>query len=120
MKRTHAQWLITIAALISVWLVVYGIQQWMEPKKITAARLKNVVESAQFADLSGADAAADADLLKQRDRQLRKIAHMVNGLDFRERELNRQNQTLNLFFERLNAQERSTFIDLTLLSLIHI
>lgn len=114
MKRTHAQWLITLAALIAVWLLVYGIQQWMAPKKITAARLKTTVESAHFTDLSDASASVDAETLKQRDRKLRQIAKMVNGLDFRERELNRQNQTLNRFFERLNAQERNTFIDLTL------
>ncbi len=114
MKRTHAQWLITIAAVISVWMAVYGIQRWMEPKKITAARLKHVVESAQFVDLSDADTQSDAALLKKRDEQLRNIAKMVNGLDFRERELNRQNQTLNVLFERLNAQERNLLIDLTL------
>ncbi len=45
---------------------------------------------------------------------MRRIAGMVNRLDFKEREKNRENRATEDFFRKLNSREKNLFIDLTI------
>ena len=45
---------------------------------------------------------------------MRRIAGMVNRLDFKEREKNRENRATEDFFRKLNLREKNMFIDLTI------
>jgi hypothetical protein len=50
----------------------------------------------------------------RRDKELRKIAALVNRLDFQEREKNRANRSGEKFFRKLTPDEKGLFIDLTI------
>lgn len=81
-------------------------------KKITADRLNREISELRFEDWSeSSGSTADA---KERQEEIRRIAEMVNRLDFKEREKNRENQSAEDFFRKLNAQEKNLFIDLTI------
>ncbi len=101
-----------MAVLFLVWGVVFGIRAYASSKKITAERLDQEISKLAFADWSeNPGTAAEA---KKRDKEIRRIADMVNRLDFRERELSRDNRTGEKFFTKLSMQERELFIDLTI------
>ncbi len=51
---------------------------------------------------------------KEREEGLRRIAEMVNRLDFAEREKNRDNRSGEDFFRKLSTNEKNLFIDLTI------
>ena len=44
-----------VTAIAVVWLTVFAIRSWAGSKKITAEKINAVIDSAQFADLSGGD-----------------------------------------------------------------
>jgi hypothetical protein len=101
-----------LAVLLLVWAIVFGIRAYASSKKITAERLDQEISKLAFADWSeNPGTAAEA---KKRDKEIRHIADMVNRLDFRERELSRDNRTGEKFFTKLSMQERELFIDLTI------
>jgi len=107
-------WIKTIGVLVLVWACVWGVRTYAESRKITAERVKKVVKEANFADWSGGKpAGADGEAAK-RDKDLREIAEMVNRLDFEEREKNRDNRGGEEFFRKLSADEKGTFINLTI------
>lgn len=103
-----------IGVVAAIWLVVFGIRTVAGSKKITAERVDAAVEAANFADWSAFNTAPDAAEAKRRDEELRDIAGMINRLDFNEREKNRRNRAGEEFFRRLTADEKSLFIDLTI------
>lgn len=101
-----------VAVLVLVWVVVFSVRSMAASKKITADRLNREISELRFEDWSeSSGSTADA---KERQEEIRRIAEMVNRLDFKEREKNRENQSAEDFFRKLNAQEKNLFIDLTI------
>ena len=98
--------------LALVWACVGGVRYYAASKKITAERVNETVEQANFADWS-ASAPADPAEAKRLDEELRRIAGLVNRLDFQQREKNRDNRTGETFFRKLSPAEKSLFIELT-------
>lgn len=101
--------------LVVVWGCVWGIRAYAGSRKITAERVNREVAAANFADWSGEKSAPDAAEAQKREKELRKIATLVNGLDFQEREKNRENRSGEKFFRKLSAAEKGLFIDLTIM-----
>ena len=100
--------------LIGVWACVWGIRAYAGSKKITAESLNREVAEANFADWSQQQSAADSAEAARREKELRKIASLVNRLDFQEREKNRENRTGENFFRKLSPNEKGLFINLTI------
>ncbi|MGL4400083.1 MAG: hypothetical protein ACRCXD_09470 [Luteolibacter sp.] len=99
--------------LLAVWGCVWAVRAYAGSKKITAERVNRAVAEANFADWS-----ADASLhspaeASRRQEELRKIATLVNRLDFQEREKNRENRSGETFFRKLSPDEKNLFIELT-------
>lgn len=104
-----------LLVLLVVWGCVWTVRWYAGSRKITAERVNREVETANFADWSGQNASQDAEEAARRDKELRKIATMVNGLDFEEREKNRDNRTGEEFFRKLAPGEKNLFIELTVM-----
>lgn len=104
-----------LAVLFMVWAVVAIVRGYAGSKKITAESLNHVIESANMADWSEFENAPNTAEARRRDSELRKIAGMVNRLDFKEREKNRRNRGGEEFFRKLNTAEKNLFIDLTVM-----
>lgn len=100
--------------LVLVWTCVWGIRAYAGSRKITAERVNRAVAEANFADWSAQTASPDAAEASRREEELRKIAFLVNRLDFQEREKNRENRSGEAFFRKLAPTEKSLFIDLTI------
>jgi hypothetical protein len=100
--------------LVLVWTCVWGIRAYAGSRKITAERVNRAVAEANFADWSAQAASPDAAEAARREEELRKIAFLVNRLDFQERERNRENRSGEAFFRKLAPNEKSLFIDLTI------
>ena len=101
----------SLLILLLVWGVVTVIRGYAASKKITAAKVAAEVNAAAFEDWSqGAGTAASA---KQREEKLRRIAGLVNRLDFNERERNREDRSVERMFRLLSGDEKKLFIDLT-------
>lgn len=101
--------------LLLVWSCVWVVRAYAGSRKITAERVNREVAAARFADWSAEPSPPDAAEAQRRDKELRKIANLVNGLDFQEREKNRDNRTGEAFFRKLAPTEKSLFIDLTIM-----
>ena len=101
--------------LLLVWSCVWVVRAYAGSRKITAERVNREVAAARFADWSAEPSLPDAAEAQRRDKELRKIANLVNGLDFQEREKNRDNRTGEAFFRKLAPTEKSLFIDLTIM-----
>ena len=100
--------------LAVVWTCVWGIRAYAGSRKITAERVNRAVAEAKFADWSAETGSSDAAEAARREEELRKIASMVNRLDFQEREKNRENRSGEAFFRKLAPGEKTLFIDLTI------
>lgn len=101
-----------LAALALVWAVVFAVRSFASTKKITAERLDREVRELDLADWSenpGTGAEAE-----RREEQIRRVAEMVNRLDFNERQKNRESRTGEQFFRKLSTKEKNQFIDLTI------
>jgi len=100
--------------LLLVWGGVWAVRNYAESRKITSERVNHEISEARFADWSenGEHSAAEA---ARREKELRRIAGMFNRLDFEEREKNRQNRSGERFFQALSSNEKSLFIDLTIM-----
>lgn len=111
----NGKWVIVfkaLAVLALVWAVVFAVRSFASTKKVTAERLDREVMELEFDDWSenpGGGAAA-----KEREKEIRKVAEMVNRLDFAEREKNRDSRTGEKFFRKLSPGEKELFIDLTI------
>lgn len=101
--------------LLLVWSSVWVVRAYAGSRKITAERVNREVAAAHFADWSAEKSPPDPAEAARRDKELRKIADLVNQLDFQEREKNRDNRTGEAFFRRLAPNEKSLFIDLTIM-----
>lgn len=100
--------------LAIVWGCVWGVRAYAGSRKITAERVNHEITAAHFADWSGETSATDATEARRREKELHRIAEMVNRLDFQEREKNRENRTGESFFRKLAPGEKSLFIELTI------
>jgi hypothetical protein len=100
--------------LLVVWASVWGIRSYAETRKITAERLNREVAAARFADWSDQASPPDRAEAARREKELRNIAGLVNRLDFQEREKNRENRAGENFFRKLAPDEKSLFIELTI------
>ena len=107
-------WIRGILALALVWAVVWGIRAYAGSRKITAERVNREVAAARFADWSDRQSADDSAEAARREAELRRIAGLVNRLDFQEREKNRENRTGENFFRKLAPNEKGLFIELTI------
>jgi DNA-directed RNA polymerase specialized sigma24 family protein len=102
-----------IAVLALVWASVFAVRSFASSKKITAGLIEREVKELKFNDWSenpGSGAVAE-----EREEEIRRIADMVNRLDFAEREKNRQNRGGEDFFRKLSTTEKNLFIDLTIM-----
>ncbi len=100
------------AALVLVWAVVFAVRSFAASKKVTAERIDREVAELNLGDESGT--AVGMPIPKAREKAIRKVAEMVNKLDFSEREKNRDSRTGEAFFKRLSPKEKELFIDLTI------
>ncbi len=98
--------------LVLVWVVVFAVRSFAASKKITAESLNREVRELKFEDWSENPGAGAA--VKEREKEVRRIADMVNRLDFAEREKNRQNRAGEDFFQKLSMGEKNLFIELTI------
>ncbi len=101
-----------VAVLVVVWVAVFAVRSMAASKKITAERLDSEISGLAFEDWSessGSEAAED-----DRELEIRRIAEMVNRLDFSEREKNRESRSTEVFFRKLDAREKNLFVDLTI------
>ncbi len=101
--------------LLLVWSSVWVVRAYAGSRKITAERVNREVAAANFADWSAEKSPPDATEAARRDKELREIANLVNQLDFQEREKNRDNRSGEAFFRKLAPNEKSLFIDLTIM-----
>ncbi|MDP4626223.1 MAG: hypothetical protein NWT08_13930 [Akkermansiaceae bacterium] len=100
------------AVLAVVWAVVFAVRSFAAGKKVTAERLDREVKELALEDWSeNPGGAAQA---KEREKEIRRIADMVNQLDFAEREKNRDSRTGEDFFRKLSMREKELFVDLTI------
>lgn len=102
-----------LVVLALVWAVVFAVRTFAASKKITAEMLDREVKALAIEDWSespgpGAEA-------KEREKEIRRIADMVNRLDFAERERNRDSSSGEDFFRKLSPNEKNLFIDLTIM-----
>jgi hypothetical protein len=100
-----------IIALALVWLAVWSIRTWAGSRKITAERIEKEITAAEFEDWSSNKGRSDDPA--EREQEIRRIAEMINRLDFKEREKNRQNRSGEDFYRKLSPEERKLFVDLT-------
>jgi hypothetical protein len=103
-----------VLVLLVVWAGVWGVRAYAGSKKITAERLDREVAAARFADWSDHASPPDRSEAARREKELRNIAGLVNRLDFQEREKNRENRAGENFFRKLAPDEKSLFIELTI------
>lgn len=103
-----------VLVLLIVWAGVWGIRAYAGSKKITAERLDREVAAARFADWSDQASPPNRAEAARREKELRNIAGLVNRLDFQEREKNRENRAGEKFFRKLAPDEKSLFIELTI------
>ncbi len=104
-----------VLALILVWLSVWAVRSYAGSRKVTAERLNQQIQKARFVDWSKLDTIPNAAEAKRRETELRDIASTLNGLDFQEREKNRSNRGTEVFFRKLNQNEKNLFIELTIM-----
>ena len=95
-----------------IWILVFAVRSIAASKKITAERLENEISELVFDDWSE-DSGSNAEA-EERENEIRRIADMVNRLDFEERQKNRENQSAEDFFRKLDAREKNLFVDLTI------
>ena len=112
MKRRSAA-LQAASILALIWLAVWGIRSYAGSRKITAESIQQAIEDARFRDLSDAQNPPSAREAAEREEELRRIAGLLNRLDFHEREKNRRNRSGEEFFRKLSTAEKSLFIELT-------
>ncbi len=103
-----------VIILALVWACVWGIRSYAGSKRITAESIDRQVAAAKFEDWSNNSTVPDAAEAQRREKKLREIATNVNRLDFQEREKNRDNRSGENFFRILSPNEKSLFVDLTI------
>ena len=113
MKAKQAIILKAVAVLAVVWVAVFSVRSMAASKKITAERLDREISGLAFEDWS--ESTGTGGEAKKREEEIRRVAKMVNRLDFKERERNRESRATEDFFRKLSVGEKNLFIDLTIM-----
>jgi hypothetical protein len=100
--------------LLLVWGAVSGIRALVGTQRNTAEKLAAEIEEGAFDDWSELEVLPANAEAKGRHKQMTRIADMVNGLDFAEREKARDDRIGENFFRRLAQPEKERFINLTI------
>jgi len=95
------------------WAVVFAVQSIARSYRTTAESVQTAVDRAAFEDWSGRGDEPSGPVAGRREREIRRIAKLVNQLDFKERERARRERVAEDFFWRLSPRERVLFVDLT-------
>lgn len=103
-----------VIVLVAVWLGVWGIRAWASSRRVTAEMLEKQVIKARLDDWSNLEGTPDPAEAARREQEIRNIAGLVNRLDFRERQKNREDRSNEIFFRKLDKRERELFFDLTI------
>jgi len=103
-----------VIVLVAVWVGVWGIRAWASSRRITAEMLEKQVIKARLDDWSNLEGTPDPAEAARREEEIRNIAGLVNRLDFRERQKNREDRSNEIFFRKLDKRERELFFDLTI------
>ena len=103
-----------VVLLLLVWGAVSGIRMLVGTQRVTAEKLAAEIETSAFEDWSELEVVPLNAEQKGRVKSIFKIAGMVNGLDFAEREKARENRTGESFFRKLAQPEKEMFINLTI------
>jgi hypothetical protein len=101
-----------VAVLALVWAAVFAVRSIASGKKVTAERLDREVRELNLADWS--ESPGSGTLAKKREDEIRRVAGMVNRLDFQERQKSRDSRSGETFFRKLSTREKNLFIDLTI------
>jgi hypothetical protein len=101
-----------LAVLALVWALVFAVRSVASGKKVTAERLDREVLALDLADWS--ETPGSGALAEKREKEIRRISEMVNKLDFKERQKNRDSRAGEKFFRKLSVTEKNLFIDLTI------
>lgn len=101
-----------LAVLAVIWVAVFAVRSFASSKKVTAESLDREVRELDLADWSGTPGGGGQ--AKRREEEIRRVAGMVNRLDFQERQKNRDSRTGETFFRKLSTGEKNLFIDLTI------
>lgn len=112
MSRKQSVILKGLVVLALVWAVVFAVRSFASSKKITAERLDREMKGLAFADWS--ENPGSGTVAKEREKEIRRIADMMNRLDFAEREKNRQNRSGEVFYRKLSVREKNLLVDLTI------
>lgn len=100
-------------SLFIVWAVVFAIRSVASSQKLTAERVRDEVAGFNLEDESRQ--IADQPIPPAREKAIRKVAGMINKLDFTEREKAQRNRTAETFFHHLNPREKELFVELTIM-----
>lgn len=114
MKRNQRLIVQAVLLLLAVWGVVAGVRAIAGSQRVTADKLQEEIEAAQFADWSDLEVTPVNAEAKGRRKALTDIAEMVNSLDFAQREKAREERIGEQFFSTLAVPEKERFIDLTI------
>lgn len=100
-----------LLVLVVGWGLVIGVRAVAGSKRITADKITQTIEAANFDDWSeGVPAGAST---TDREDQLLEVVDMINRLDFAERERTRDERTGEEFFRKLAPEEKDRFVKLT-------
>jgi len=104
----------SLLALVLVWGAVTAVRAFAGSKQVTAEKISQTVDGAGFEDWSQQQQAPDAGRAKAREKKIREVSSMLNGLDFAERQRNQENRSGERFYRLMSADEKKLFIDLTI------
>ncbi len=113
MKGKYAIFLKAGVSLFIVWAVVFAVRSVASSQKLTAERVDQEVAAYELEDES--QQVAKAAILPAREKAIRKVAEMINKLDFTEREKSQRSRTAEEFFGRLAPKEKELFVELTVI-----
>ncbi|MCU0779920.1 MAG: hypothetical protein MUF04_02330 [Akkermansiaceae bacterium] len=102
-----------LLALALIWSAVWGLRTVAATGLVTAEGVAREVERAALADWSAATP-ADPALAASRREEIRRLSGLIGRLDFQQRAEHRRLGTAGRLFDRLNAEERALFVELTI------
>lgn len=103
-----------VVALVLIWGAVWAVRGWAATRQVTAEKVDREIAAANIEDWS-TEGLGRSDDAAGREKEIRRIADLINRLDFHEREKNRGNRTAEEFYRKLSPAERELFVNLTLM-----
>lgn len=101
-----------LVVLALIWAVVFAVRSFASSKKITAEGLDRELKGLAFEDWS--EEPGTGALAKKREEEIRRVADLMNRLDFAEREKNQRNRSSEAFYRKLSTREKNLLVDLTI------